>query len=481
MSRSLGKNFLWNASYQLLLVIMPLVTTPYLSRVLGAEQVGVYSYTYSITNYFVIFATLGMAQHGVRAIAQAGQDRAARSRTFWSAWAAQLCVAIPVTIAYAVYAALNPAGGTLVALVWGLWVLSAVLDVSWLFFGVEEFKMPTMRSFITKLAGVAVIFIFVKGPEDLWAYCLSLAGAFFANAILLWPFVGHYVDFVKPTWAEVRAHFIPNLRLFAPVVAISLYTALDKILLGSIAGMAETGYYEYSEKLSKMPMAIITALGTVMLPHMTAKLSAGESESAKHLLRNSLWAMEAAAMGLAFGIAVITPEFVPVFFGEGYEPCVYIMPVISIVIPIISASNVIGVQYMLPTCSDKDYTLSVCVGAVVNVALCLVLLKPLGALGCAIATVLTEIAVLAYQCWVVRGQLPLGAYVCDALPFVVCGVLMYAAVRALAVPLMAALGVGWALLGLEILLGGSIYLVFAGLWCWKSGRLATIKGLLKRS
>lgn len=479
MARSLGKNFLWSAGYQVLLVLVPLVTTPYLSRVLGAEQVGVYSYTSSITNYFVIFATLGMAQHGVRSIAQAGDNREARSHTFWSAWAAQLCVAIPVALIYVVYAVVAPAGGTLVAFIWGLWVLSAVLDVSWLFFGVEEFKLPTIRSCITKLAGVAVIFIFVKGPDDLWAYCLSLSGAFFANVILLWPFVKRYVDFIRPTWAEVRVHFIPNVRLFAPVVAISLYTAFDKILLGSISGMAEAGYYEYSEKLSKMPMAVITALGTVMLPHMTAKLIAGEVEGAKKLLRNSLWAMEAAAMGLAFGIAVIAPEFVPVFFGDGYEPCASIMPVVAIVIPIIAASNVIGVQYMLPMRLDRHYTLSVCVGAVVNVILCLLLLKPFGAFGCAIATVLTELSVLGYQCFIVRCQLPLGAYLRDALPFVVCGALMYVVVRAIVASLAATIGVGWPLLGLEIVIGVVVYCAFTGIWCWRSGRLRDMVKLMR--
>lgn len=460
---------------------MPLITTPYLSRVLGANQVGVYSYTYAITDYFVIFATLGMAQHGVRAIAQAGNDRAKRSRVFWSAWVAQLCVALPVAAVYFIYAAINPAGGALIALVWSLWVLSAVIDVSWLFFGVEEFKLPTIRSFVTKLAGVAVIFIFCHSPEDLWAYCFSFAGAALANAILLWPFVKRYVDVVRPTWAEIRSHFVPNLRLFAPVVAISLYTAFDKILLGMISGMAEAGYFEYSDKLAKMPMAIVTALGTVMLPHMSAKLAVGKREEAIGLLGKSIWLMEAAAMCMAFGIAVISPEFATVFLGPGFGQCVYVMPVVAAVIPLISASNVIGVQYMLPMHSDKHYTLSVCIGAVVNIICCLLLLKPFGAVGCAIATVITEAAVLAYQCWVVHGDLPLLSYLRDTFPFAVCGALMYVITRVIiAGVLQPVLGTGWALLIIEILIGGAIYCVLAAAWCWKSGRIADVKGMLKR-
>lgn len=479
---SLKKNFLWNASYQVLLVLAPLVTTPYLSRVLGAEQVGVYSYTYSIANYFVIFDTLGMANYGVRTVSSAGGDRTLRSRLFWGAYASQLAVAVPVAIAYFSYLLVAPQGGLLVAATWSLWVVSAALDVSWLFFGVEEFRLPTERSFATKLLSIVAIFAFVKGPEDLWVYCLAISASYFANQVLMWPFVGRHVDFVCPSWSDVRRHFGPNLRLFAPVVAISLYTALDKIMLGAISGMEQSGYYEYAEKISKMPMSVITALGTVMLPRMTSALAEGRRGEARGLLASSMWVMQAAAMGLAFGIAAVAPEFCPVFFGPGYDECARIMPVVAAVIPIISASNVIGVQYMLPTFSDRAYTLSVCAGAVVNVGLNLVLLEPLGALGAAAATVAAEFAVLTFQCWVVRGELPILRYVMDAAPFAVCGALMLLCVR-----LFAFFDLGYpsiAGLFIEVVVGTLVYCVLAFAWCLATGKgnlLRSLFGLTKRN
>lgn len=473
---SLKKNFLWNASYQVLLVLAPLVTTPYLSRVLGAEQVGVYSYTYSIANYFVIFAALGMANYGVRTVSSAGSDRALRSRLFWGAYASQLVVAVPVATAYFAYLLAAPQGGLLVAATWSLWVVSAALDVTWLFFGVEEFRLPTERSFATKLLSIVAIFLFVRGPEDLWVYCLAISASYFANQVLMWPFVGRYVDLVRPSWADVRRHFGPNLRLFAPVVAISLYTALDKIMLGAISGMEQAGYYEYAEKISKMPMSVITALGTVMLPRMTSALAAGRRGEARRLLEGSMWVMQAAAMGLTFGIAAAAPEFCPVFFGPGYDECARIMPVVAAAIPIISASNVIGVQYMLPTFSDRAYTLSVCAGAVVNVGLNLVLLEPFGALGAAVATVAAELAVLVFQCWVVKGELPVWRYVWDAVPFAVCGALMLVIVR-LAAGLLGAPGV--TSLCLEVGVGVIAYFLLAIAWCACTGGLPRLKALLR--
>lgn len=479
-SQSLRKNFLWNSSYQLLLIIAPLVTIPYVSRVLGAAQVGVYSYTYSIANYFVLFATLGMAQYGVRLVAQAGDDRAERSKRFWSAWAAQLCVAVPIFVVYIVYGLINPAGGRLVALLWGLWVLSASLDVSWLFFGVEEFKTPTIRNFITKVGGIVIILSFCKDQGDLWAYVLGISGAYFANALMLLPFIRRYVDFVRPKWVDIRVHFAPNMHLFAPVIAVSLYMSFDKILLGSISGMEQAGYYEYADKIARMPLAIVTALCTVLLPHMTAKLAAGERNSAIGILGKTIWLVLAAAIGVAFGIAAISPELVPVFLGNGYEPCVFIIPMVAVALPFISASNVIGINYMLPTCMDKLYTRSVWVGAVTNVVLCLLLLHPFGAFGAAIATVLTEVSVLAVQCWSVRNEIPLKTYFSEALPFLCVGILMTIIIRAAVNVSLPVLGLGWPILVLEIVAAIIVYGGLSLVWCWKCGRLSEVLALFKR-
>lgn len=465
MSASVKKNFLWNASYQLLLVLVPLVTTPYLSRVLGPERVGVYSYTFSVANYFVLFATLGMANYGARLVASAGADRAKRSRLFWSAYAAQLCVAVPVLIAYALYAFIGQQGGPLVAAVWGMWVLSAALDISWLFFGVEDFRLATERSVVTKLASVVAILLFVKGPDDLWIYCAAIAGSFLANQLLLWPFAVRHVDRLRPTWAEVRAHFAPNLRLFAPVVAISLYTSLDKIMLGAISGMEQAGYFEYSEKISKLPMAVVTALGTVMLPRMTSELALGKVSEARRLLGESMRTMQAAAVAMTFGIVAVAPEFVPVFFGPGYDSCILVMAIVSATIPLISASNVIGVQYMLPAFSDRAYTISVCVGAAVNLALNVLLLGSLGAVGAAVATVAAEAAVLVVQCWVVRHDLPLARYLKEALPFVAIGAAMVIIVRLFAEVVSS----GVAGLILEVIAGGIFYCFASFAWLKATG------------
>ena len=463
---SLKKNFALQASYQVLLILVPLVTTPYLSRVLGAESVGVFSYTQAVASYFVMFAMLGMSTYGVREIAAAGDDREARSKVFWSAWVSQVLVGVVVCIVYCIYMEFgSQPGGWIVGLMWGMYVVSAPLDCSWLLFGVEEFKVPTIRSFVTKLATLPIIFLFVHGPDDLWLYCAAIAGSALANQLLIWPFVKRYVVFYKPSWIEVKRHFAPSLVLFVPVIAISLYTSLDKILLGQIAGMQQAGFFEYSEKLSKMPMAVVTAMGTVMLPRMTAELSAGNRGKALSLLEDSIWAMLAMSFALAFGIMAISQEFAPVFLGWEFAECAPIMCLLAIIIPLISATNVIGRQYLVPTGRDRLYTLSVCLGAAVNVGVNLVLIPVYGAMGAAVATVAAEATVLISQSIMVRKELPLLTYVRNALPFLVCGVLMLICVRVAELYIRNFWGVSPLGLVVEILVGVVSFALFAFIWC----------------
>lgn len=159
----LVKNMVWNTTYQVLSLLIPLLTIPYVSRVLGTDGVGVYSYTYSIANYFVLFATLGMAQYGVREIAKCGDNRERRSKVFCSAWAAQVLVSLPVLCIYLVYIiAFSNRAYIVSSFIWLFWVVSSSLDISWLYFGVEEFAVPTVRSVITKLVGTFIIFVFVE-------------------------------------------------------------------------------------------------------------------------------------------------------------------------------------------------------------------------------------------------------------------------------------------------------------------------------
>ena len=357
-------------------------------------------------------------------------------------------------------------GGTYLPLllVWACWVGGSVLDVTWLLNGCQEFRIPMVRSVCTRLAGMAAILLFVRTETDTIIYVGAIAMPFLLNALLVWPFVGNYVDFKRPTLDGAVAHIKPNLVLFVPVIAVSLYTLLDKVMLGAMAGMGQTGLYDYAEKISKMPLAVVTALGAVVLPRMTEVITAGRRDEAKELVATTMWFMEAVALGLAFGIMGVAKEFVPVFFGEGYSECVPLMCVLSVIIPLICATNVIGVQYLVPSGRDHQYTISVLVGAAVNIAINLVFIPQYGAMAAAVATVAAELAVLVAQACMVHGELDLAGAACGVVPFMGIGVIMLLCLRYLS-GVIGDFATTVPGLAIEVGAGLILYLALALVWC----------------
>lgn len=461
---SVKKNFLYSSAYQLLVAAAPLVTTPYLSRVIGSAGNGVFTYTQSITNYFVLVAVLGMSNYGVRTIAECADDRDQRSKTFWELWFQNVAVGVVVIAAYLVYA-FGPGREYLqLWMLWGMWVLASVLDVTWLLWGMQEFRIPTIRNFCTRLASIALIFVLVRSANDVWGYVFAISGAYLANALLVWPVVGRYVDWVRPTWQGMRAHLVPNLTLFVPVIATSLYTIMDKVMLGSMAGMEQTGLYDYAEKVSKMPLSVITALGAVVLPKMTTVIAEGRLDEGKQLVRTTMWFMLACALALAFGIAAVAPEFCLVFLGPEFGACTPLLRLLCVIVPLICATNVMGVQYLLPTKRDRLFTASVACGAVVNIVTNVFAIPVVGALGASIATVAAEVAVLVFQAWVLRKELPLAQYALGMLPFLAIGTLMLVGVRAVS-SLLGSAATTVAGLLVEVAAGGIVYLTLSYLWC----------------
>lgn len=463
----LRHSFLYNAAYQVLLIITPLITTPYLSRVLEPTGVGVYSYTSSITQYFVLFATLGMSTYGVRLVATRRHNREQLSKAFWSAYASQLLISSIVLVIYLIYWIPDPKGGHKIAFFWCFWIISAALNASWLLFGVEEFKIPTIRNVVVKILELVLIFTLVKSYEDLWIYVIIIAGGYLLSQLLVLPFIPRYVDFYRPSWAEISAHFRPSLRLFVPVIAISLYTVLDKVMLGAISTMVETGYFEYSERIAKIPLAVITALGAVMLPRMSSYFSSNKKEEralGMHVLELSFWFMMIAAFAAAFGIGAIAPEFVPKFLSGTFNPAIPTMIMLAGVVPLIAATNVLGNQYLLPSHKDWLFTLSVLVGAVVNIVLNLILIAPYGSKGAAIATLAAELAVLIAQIVLVRKELLIGRFFVRIVPFFIFGALMAVLVRYVAHVTRGMWGLSYTGLFLEVGIGVVFFLACTLAW-----------------
>lgn len=423
--KSLTRNYIYNLIYQIMVLILPLITAPYISRVLGAENIGIYSYTLSISAYFILFGSLGIALYGQREIAYKQKDKEKYSITFWEIFFLRI---LTMTIALILYYFIF-AKGEQYQIYYKVLILEIIgncIDISWFFQGLEEFKKTVTRNMVVKLISVVCIFLLVKTKNDLYVYFWIYVLSILIGNISLWLYVPKYVSKIKLKNLHFLKHLKPTIALFIPQIAIQVYTLLDKTMVGAIiSDKSEVGYYDQGQKIIKILLAVITSLGTVMLPRIANTYSRGEKEEITRYMKKSFNMVFLLAFPMIFGIIAVSKAFVPIFFGQGYDKVVILINVISPIILLIGLSNVTGTQYLLPIKRQKEFTTSVICGAVVNFILNSCLIWKYGAIGASIGTVIAELTVTLVQIYFVRKDFDLKKMVKLSQNYIIASIIMF--------------------------------------------------------
>lgn len=428
-SISVKLNYIYSVAYQMLLIVTPIITAPILSRRLGPDMIGQQSYCYSIATYFVLFIMLGVTNYGNRCVARVRENRERLSQTFWTIYGFQAIRAVVVLLLYLIFIFIFEQKYFLISFINALYVFSALFDISWLFFGLEQFKLTVPVNFVLKLVNILLIIIFIKEPTDIWKYALIIGMVTTLSNIILWLYLKRFVDWYKPTFSEFIPHIKPELILFIPVIAVSLYKVMDRIMLGEMSPSSQVGFYTQAESIVNIPMGLITSLGTVMLPRISNLISKGDKESSKRYIENSMTFALMMAFAMMFGLSAIAPTFSITFFGENYAPCGSIIIGLSITIIFISWANIIRTQYLIPNSRDKSFLVSIIIGAVINLCVNYLLIPKYYAMGAVVGTVCAEATVCLVQTFIVRRELPISKYLFEVLPFGLMGLVMFLFVR----------------------------------------------------
>ena len=432
MSKSISKNYIYNVSYQLLTLITPFITTPYLSRVLGPHGIGIYSYTTSIVSYFILLSSLGIANYAQREIAYNQDNPQIQSRTFFEI---NLLRIILVSISLGVYylTIIHFPDDHLVYWIQALNIIAVLFDISWFFQGLEEFGKIVFRNFVIKVLSVVLIFVLIHNPDDLNKYIFLLGFMNILSGISIWFYLPRYL--VKVPWKEIKIfrNFSIIIQLFLPQVAIQIYTVLDKTMIGAITGSPlENGYYEQAEKVVKLSLTIVTSLGTVMMPRIAYSYAHGKIDAIKEDMMRSYRFVWFLTIPMFFGFIAVSSNFVPWFFGPGYEKVVPLMQILSGLVIAIGLSNVTGIQYLLPTNHQNKLTLSVVIGAITNFVLNLLLIPHLQSIGAAIASIIAECVVTGVQFYIVRNVFSIVNIIASMKKYFISGCIMFAAIFTLA-------------------------------------------------
>lgn len=464
--KKLLKNLGYQTVYQILAICLPLITSPYISRVLGADGLGVYSYTYSLVNYFTLFAMLGTTNYGSRSIAVVKENKESVTHVFWSIYALQIISSVVALIAYITFVKAFVTQNILIATVQAIWIIACVLDISWFFFGIEEFKVTVIRNIIIKLMTVVAIFMFVNQPGDVWKYTVIMALGTLLSQLALWPFLFKYIGFYMPKVQEVCAHIRPNILLFIPLLGLSVYHIMDKTMLGMVCSEAESGYYYNADKVMSMPLTVIMATGTVMLPKMSELAAKGDSKEENYLLNISMEGFMLLTIGMAFGISAVAQHFIPIFFGPGYEPCVVLVYIFSVIMIFKALANIIRNQFLIPHNYERIYTISVFVGAILNfIANCIfIIIMDMGAVGACYGTLVAEMATCILYIISINKETQMIFRLRKIFVYFLMGIVMFTCVLFVSSHLQQSI----ISLLIEIAVGSMLYLVMCLCYWWKN-------------
>lgn len=447
------KNYIYNSIYQIIAIIIPIITSPYLTRVLGAENLGVEGYVTSVCQIFYTIGMIGLTNYATREVAYVRNDHYQRSKIFWEMIFSRIAVFVVTLIVYLLVIANSPY--RIFFLIDIVWLFAMFFDVSWFFAGMEIFGITVARNLVVRVITIISIFVFVKDEDDLFIYILLCAVSQLIGTVSIVPQLKKHVSFVGFKDLKIFKHFIPSLRVFFPQLASMLYLQMDKVMIEKLADAESVAYYNQAEKLIKAPLALITAASTVMMPRIANEFIHKNMEKVKGYLDNSLKFLMMMAFPVAFGMAGVANELIPWFLGEDFRPAALAMIVLAPIIVAIAGTSLSADQYFLPTNQTRILAISYTISALINLVVNFVLIPEYSFVGAAIGTIAAEYSVFIIQYYVLNKQLKIIKPLLGCLKYGVFSLIMYIVITLLGQHL----GASWPTTIIQIAVGVAVYLV----------------------
>lgn len=389
-SKSLKKNYILNLIYQIITIIVPFITTPYISRVLQVEGVGAYSYTLAVATYMGTFAILGMDIYGQLQAAKCRDNQKECSKLIYGIFAAKF---LTTAITILIYIVLEPYIGMYKNIYWIMIIffLAQLVDFTWFFQGIEEFAFILTRNLLVKGIGVICIFCFVKKADDVGIYTIIMQGTVLFGNLIVIPYLRKFVLRIPFKHIFIQPYLKGGLVYFVPTIATSVYTMLDKAMIGWITKTPyENGYYEQAYKIVQMILVVVTSLRTVTLPRVVRLYDEKNYIEIRNIIDSTIRFVLCISLPMAIGLMMVAPQLVPLFLGDGFYKSILIVRILAVLIVVVGLSVLISGQCLTAMGKQKQANICVIVGAMVNFIMNLVLIPFCGALGAAIATVVAE-------------------------------------------------------------------------------------------
>ncbi|MGX7196876.1 oligosaccharide flippase family protein [Enterococcus olivae] len=384
-------NFFYQSLFQIIKLTAPLITVPIVSHALGPTNIGLYNFTQSIAQYFILLSGLGISLYGQRSIARVRDDRDLLSKKFWEL---VFLIIISTIISFSIYSIIFLRNQNWLAyFLQGFTIIAVVFDISWFFMGMEDFKLTSLRSLTVTLITFICIVFFVNDSSDTYVYIAIQSLGILFSQLVMWPFLRGKVHFIRPSIYSIKDHFLECLQYFVPQISVTLYTNLNKTILGLFRNNTEVGFFSNAFLIIIVIRTLISTVDTVLLPKLSNMSEKNSRQEILKLLNISLNTQFYFTIPATMGVIAIAPKLIPWFFGVSFYPVVELVSIMSILIVIVPMGMSISRQWLIPTGNLKSYNISIFVGGVIGIISNIFLIPWLGAVGAALSLVISEIFV----------------------------------------------------------------------------------------
>ncbi len=406
---SIRKNFGYNLILTLCNYLFPLITYPYVSRVLGADKIGVCGVVDGIVNYFVIFSMLGIGSYGVREIARCGNDTQRRSDVFTNLFIINAILAITsaVVLFVATFCIDRLQSYKPFLLVGVLKIIFSLFLIEWFFQGLERFKYITLRSVAVNCVYVISVLFFVKSSNDALLYYFLTTSVVMVNAVCNW-FSGRKFRNWNLRNIHIGFYLLPVLIFGYYRVLTSMYTTFNVIFLGFVAGDTQAGYFTTATKLYTILMAVFTAFTTVMIPRVSAMLQSKEHDKLQHIANDTFELLFLLSLPLIFFAVFFSPQIILLLAGNGYEGAILPFRIVILLLLVIGMEQIVVQQFLMASTSNRPIMVVSTIGASTGIAVNLWLTPHLGAVGSALAWSISEFAVLLAGLYLMKRYISIG-------------------------------------------------------------------------
>lgn len=389
---SIKKNYIYKLAYQIVTFVFPVLTTPYISRVFGVNGVGIYSYTSSVASYCILFSALGTATYGAREISRERDNIKELAIVFWEVEIIRIIstfVCLVIWLVFSWYA--NVFSGYYFAFV--LQIFAAAFDITWLYEGIEQFKLIVIRNVVIKILGIVYLFLFIKDANDLIWYIVSVGLISFLGNVSLWKGCEELFIYLNMQELHLCKHMKNIIVYFVPTLATSVYTVLDKTMIGYISNQNENGYYEQSERIISIGKSLAATLPSVIAPRNSYLFAKNQYKEIKKIVFFSIEFTLFITIPIAMGIVAIANKLVPWYLGKEFEKSIILLYVLAPMIIIVGLSGSIGLTYLTPSGQRAKSSMAIILGAIINFILNLYLIPRFQSIGAAIASVVAELVI----------------------------------------------------------------------------------------